>query len=55
MHTKVLTMNCPSCPVMFIDEDNQFRCKWGNSKKGKVLIPHKGKRPKECKLKVDGG
>lgn len=51
MYKKVLTTVCPSCKDMFIDDDNQFRCDWGNSKKGKLLVPHKGKRPKDCKLK----
>jgi hypothetical protein len=51
MYTKVLTVDCPSCNCLFIDDFSNFRCNWGKAKKGKLLLPHKGKRPKfECKL-----
>jgi len=53
MLKKVLTLDCPSCQKLFIDDNNQFRCGWGNSKKGKILVPHKGRRPKTvCSLKI---
>jgi len=52
MIKKVLTMDCPSCDKLTIDDDNQFRCGWGKSKKGKILNSHKGKRPiTKCNLK----
>jgi hypothetical protein len=35
---------------MFIDDDSNFRCKWGISKKGKTLEQAKRKAI-ECKLK----
>jgi len=49
---KILTKDCPSCDLVFIDDDSQFRCKWGKSKKGKILTDAKGKG-KRCKLKVE--
>jgi len=48
--TKVITKDCPSCPLMFIDDDSNFRCKWGKSKKGKIINDKKGKAG-NCKLK----
>ena len=50
MLKKVLTKDCPSCSLAFIDDENEFRCKWGKSKKGKVLNNTKGKA-RRCKLK----
>ena len=51
MRTKILTPDCPSCPKLIINDDNEFECRWGNSKMSKVLKPHKGKRPYFCRLK----
>ena len=53
MSRKTLTIDCPSCNKMKIDDDNNFTCSWGKGKKPKILEPHKGKRPIECKLKRD--
>ena len=50
MYKKVLTPECPSCADVCIDDDNNFVCGWGNAKKKKILLPHKGKKPKFCKL-----
>jgi hypothetical protein len=50
MYKKVLTMECPSCKCLKIDDENQFRCEWGKSKKGKILLPHKGRKPHTCNL-----
>jgi len=48
--TKVITKDCPSCPEMFIDDDSNFRCKWGKAKKRKILNDAKGKA-RRCNLK----
>jgi hypothetical protein len=50
MRKKVLTMDCPSCNKMIINDFNEFECNWGKGKDRKVMLPHKGKRPKECNL-----
>lgn len=50
MYKKVLTIDCPSCKDMFIDDENNFRCGWGKSKNGKILNAHKGKKPRICRL-----
>jgi hypothetical protein len=47
--SKVLTKTCPSCDEMEINEENEFECKWGDSKVPKILNNPKGKI-KECKL-----
>lgn len=51
MSKKVLTPDCPSCEDLTINDGNQFQCNWGTSKKKKILVPHKGKMPKFCKIK----
>ncbi len=48
MRKKVLTTECPSCDDMKINDNNQFQCNWG--KTPKIMSPHKGKIPKQCKL-----
>jgi hypothetical protein len=49
MRKKALTKDCPSCVVMKINDDGEFECLWGNSKKPKILKDPKGKARK-CKL-----
>jgi hypothetical protein len=51
MRTKVLTPDCPSCKKLIIDDNSNFQCTWGDSKEPKILVPHKGKKPKFCRLK----
>jgi len=48
---KALTMDCPACDLMEKNLTNQMICKWGTSKKGKIMFPQKGKKPLECKLR----
>jgi hypothetical protein len=50
MRKKTLTIDCPNCSLLKIDDKNQFICQWGKGKE-KILEPHRGKRPKECKLR----
>jgi len=50
MRKKTMTLDCQSCQLMKIDEKNQFLCRWGNGKP-KILLPQKGKKPLNCKLK----
>jgi len=50
MRRKTLTMNCDQCDLMKVDNDGRFLCKWGKGEP-KVLEPHKGKKPINCKLK----
>lgn len=50
MKTKTLTIDCVACDLMHIDEDNNTLCSWGKGKP-KKMVPHKGKRPINCKLK----
>lgn len=51
MKTKTLTMDCVSCEkYLTIDDDNNFTCSWGKGEP-KKLVPHKGRRPIQCKLK----
>lgn len=47
---KVLTMDCPSCDKMIINDYGEFQCDWGTGKTRKVMEPHKGKKPKSCNL-----
>lgn len=49
MYKKVITKDCPSCPVMIINDNNQFQCNWGKAKKVKTLEYAKGKARK-CNL-----
>ncbi len=49
MRTKTLTTDCPSCDFLKIDDRSQFVCHWG--KGNKILEPHKGKKPRFCKLR----
>jgi len=50
MRTKTLTIDCDKCDLMKVDNDNKFICKWGKGE-DKILEPHKGKKPINCKLK----
>lgn len=50
MSKKVLTKQCPSCSCLSINDDNEFQCCWGKSKKIKILEKAKGKA-KICTLK----
>ena len=50
MRKKVLTIDCPSCEDLFIGDKSEFVCRWGKSNTVKVMNPHKGKRPKTCRL-----
>lgn len=50
MRKKSLTMDCDQCHLMKVDIDNKFLCRWGKGEV-KVLEPHKGKKPLNCKLK----
>jgi len=52
MRKKTLTTDCASCNLMKIDDNNNFICEWGVGEP-KVLEPHKGKKPIQCKLKRD--
>jgi len=49
MSRKQLTKDCPSCPLLHIDEDSQITCNWGRHKKRKVLDERRIK--KQCSLK----
>ena len=50
MRIKTLTIDCDKCDLMKVDHKNQFICNWGKGE-SKILEPHKGKRPINCKLK----
>jgi len=50
MRKKTLTIDCSDCNLLKINERNQFICRWGKGEE-KILEPHKGKRPRQCKLK----
>lgn len=43
MQTKTLTIDCNTCDFCKADEKNQFICKWGKTKKGKIMQPAKRK------------
>jgi len=43
-------MDCDKCDLMKVAENNKFICHWGNGE-AKILEPHKGKKPVNCKLK----
>lgn len=47
---KSLTIDCIDCGHINKNEDNQFICEWGKTKKGKLLLPRKGKGNLKCKL-----
>ena len=46
--SKALTKDCSSCKLLIVEDDNEFFCLWGKSKK-KRLIEGKGKI-KKCNL-----
>lgn len=50
MLTKSLTIDCIDCGHLNTTESNKFICKWGKTKKGKLLLPRKGKGNLKCKL-----
>ena len=50
MRRKTLTMDCDKCDLMNVAENNKFICNWGKGE-SKILEPHKGKKPINCKLK----
>jgi len=50
MRKKTLTMDCDKCNLMKVNEEAQFVCRWGNGKP-KLLEPHKGRKPINCRLK----
>ena len=50
MRTKTLTIQSNACSLMKVDENSRFICNWGNGKP-KAMEPHKGKKPRNCKLK----
>ena len=49
MRKKVLTPECVSCDDMNTNDAGSMLCHWGNGKP-KLLVPHKGKKPRFCKL-----
>jgi len=49
MRRKVITPECVSCDDMDSDKSGNMICNWGKGK-AKLLIPHKGKKPRFCKL-----
>jgi len=55
--TKTLTIDCIDCGYLEPSEDKKLICKWGKTKKGKLLLPKKGKATIKCKLieKVNPG
>ena len=48
--TKTLTIDCIDCGHLEPSEDKKFICKWGKTKKGKLLLPKKGKKTIKCNL-----
>ena len=34
---KALTLDCPSCKLVEINDDNKFQCNWGKAKRRKIL------------------
>jgi len=48
MYSKTLTIDCKKCSYFKVDENNQFICNWGKSKKKKKLF--KGINNIKCKL-----
>ncbi len=50
MRIKTLTMDCDKCDLMKVADNNKFICHWGKGE-AKILEPHKGKKPLNCKLK----
>ncbi|MHA1815091.1 MAG: hypothetical protein ACTSX1_03740 [Candidatus Heimdallarchaeaceae archaeon] len=50
MRKKVLTIDCPSCDDLHIGDNSEFICRWGKSSSVKIMEPHKGKRPRTCRL-----
>jgi hypothetical protein len=50
MHCKCLTVDCIECGYFKKSINNKFICKWGKTKKGKYLLPPKGKESLKCKL-----
>jgi hypothetical protein len=45
---KNLTKDCPSCSDLVVNDDYTYSCKWGKSKKRKVLKDDRVR--KTCKL-----
>ena len=53
MYSKILTIDCKRCIHFKINENNDFICNWGRSKKKKKLI--NGKKDIICTLKGGKG
>lgn len=51
MHKKVLTIDCGNCELCSVDDNNSnFICSWGKTRKGKIMNPPKGKQVIRCNL-----
>jgi hypothetical protein len=48
--TKSLTIDCIDCGHLKNNDGNKFICTWGKTKKGKLLLPKKGKGTLRCRL-----
>lgn len=43
MHKKTLTIDCNTCKFCSVNDESQFICNWGKTKKGKIMEPAKRK------------
>ncbi len=48
---KIITKDCPSCNDLIINDEGEFECKWGKSKKRKILRNSDKKISLICNLK----
>jgi len=54
MSRKVLTRECPSCEYCSVDDNVNFICSWGKSKRTKVMDTPKRKAVVHCNLSKKG-
>ena len=50
MKAKAITVDCVSCSLLSADNKGHMTCNWGKTKKPKLLLPQKGKKPLSCQL-----
>jgi hypothetical protein len=52
MSHKTITRNCPSCKKLVVNDQGNFQCMWGRSKKRKIIYEVK-RTLRYCKLNLE--
>jgi hypothetical protein len=54
MYVKAMTTDCEKCSYLKVEDNGEFRCRWGKSKTAKKLTSPKGKNLLQCNLLKKG-